>query len=690
MGFLVPAFLAGLVALAVPLLMHLRDRNEESPTRFPSLMFLVRLPIRSADRRRITDWPLLLLRALAVALLVFAFARPYLGSAAAVSTGERTRAVVLAMDRSLSMGHGSTWASALDSARALLDGLAGGDHLSLVLFDDDATVAHGWTTDHAAVRAVLETAAPVAAGTRFGSALRAARGLVAAAPPAALEVVLVSDLQRSGLAGTAGLDWPSDVTLRTALVGGAQRANASVSAVDVRRVLSGDRATVQVQARVTARELEAERPVRARLVLDGREVASRELRLTASGERTVVFDAVPAPAGVVRGAVVIDADALPGDDTFHFTVASDDQLRLALVVPDDLARDETLYLERALAIGRAPGVRLERRRPGTLDAATLDRAAMVFLWDIAPPAGAAGDRLSAWVRAGGGLVVHVGPRLGARRGVALAGAATTAGLADRRAGGGAVFGEHRPDHPLFTPFRSTPAALGAPRFFRYARLEPSAGTDVLARLDDGSPALLERREGEGRVILNALPLDARDGDLPLQPAFLPLMRRLALHGSGFESLPSARATGESWMPRGVRREPVIVRPDGGILRPESSAAGPTDAAIVLDRPGFYEAYESRVDGVPRAVVAANVPPGESDLTRADPRELLLGATTSEAIKANEGPGAAAIELETRQRGWRVLLGVMAALLVAETLLGARGWRGQARRATMQNTGETRG
>ena len=60
LGFLVPAFLAGLAAIAIPLLMHLRDRNEETPTRFPSLMFLVRLPIRTSDRRRVTDWPPLL------------------------------------------------------------------------------------------------------------------------------------------------------------------------------------------------------------------------------------------------------------------------------------------------------------------------------------------------------------------------------------------------------------------------------------------------------------------------------------------------------------------------------------------------------------------------------------------------------------------------------------------------------
>ncbi|MBX3174723.1 MAG: VWA domain-containing protein [Gemmatimonadaceae bacterium] len=674
MGFLVPAFLAGLVAVGVPVLMHLRDRNEETPTRFPSLMFLVRLPIRTSDRRRITDWPLLLLRAAAVALLVAAFARPYFGRVSAVDPGARTRAVVLVLDRSLSMSHGSTWAAALDSARAVLDGLRAGDHVALVTFDDEASVAQGWTTDHGSLRAVLDAITPGPRGTRMGAALRAARGLLSTAPPAAPEVVLVSDLQRSGLAGTAGLEWPQDAPLRTVVVAAARRPNVAISDVEARRVSSDGRASLQVQARLVAHELDASRALRATLVLGGREVATRELTLAAGGERGVVFDPVPAPAGLVRGEVRLTADELPGDDRFAFTVAAEDAIRVVALLPGNLDRDELLFFERALSIGRSPEVRVERRN-AALDAATLDRAAMVVLWDVPAP----GDEaLANWVRAGGGLVHYVGGRVAARRAALAFGAATAVGLADRRAAGGGVLGEHRGDHPLFTPFRTTPAALGAPRFWSYARLEPAAGSDVLARFDDGAAAVLERAEGEGRVIVSALPLDAREADLVLQPAFLPLVRRLALYGSGHEGAPAARRTGEAWVPRGVRRSPVVVAPDGALIRPEDGAA-----SVMLEQPGIYAAYEGRVDGAPRAIVAANAPAEESDLTQADPRELLLGASEGSAVGVAESAQAAALELETRQRGWRLLLLGALLCLLAETWLSSRGWRAQARRASIE-------
>lgn len=54
-AFLVPAFLAGVAALAVPIVLHLRDREEGRSIRFPSLMFLERLPIHTARWQRITE-----------------------------------------------------------------------------------------------------------------------------------------------------------------------------------------------------------------------------------------------------------------------------------------------------------------------------------------------------------------------------------------------------------------------------------------------------------------------------------------------------------------------------------------------------------------------------------------------------------------------------------------------------------
>jgi len=110
MSFLTPLFLVGISALAIPVLIHLIQRERKRVVVFPSLMFLRRIPYQSVRRRSIRHWLLLSLRALALLLLIAAFARPFFlqGALAARATGG-TREVVVLLDQSASMGYGDRW-----------------------------------------------------------------------------------------------------------------------------------------------------------------------------------------------------------------------------------------------------------------------------------------------------------------------------------------------------------------------------------------------------------------------------------------------------------------------------------------------------------------------------------------------------------------------------------------------------
>lgn len=678
LGLLVPAFLAGLIALAVPIYLHLRHSEKTKPFPFPSLMFIEKLSIRTSSRRRLVDIPLLILRALALILLILAFARPFFSKDVAAQMAQRPRAIVVLLDRSASMSHKDVWPAALDSARAAASTIGPNDQVAVILFDEEAEIAQAFTADKGPALAAINAAKPGQRGTRYAAALRAARQLLTAVPDATHEVVVVTDVQRSGVAGLAGLDLPTGMQIRAAGVGAKSRANSSIVGVDVRRISSGDRTTIATQARVVTRELAAPRRVRATLTLNGRASGSHEATLPASGDFTVAFDAVPLPAGRVTGVVTLEADDVPFDDSFTFTLPDEDELKVLLVVADDAASDETLFFERALAIGKAPTVTIERRRPGTIDSKALDKAALVVLWDTP----AMGTSLENWVRGGGGAVVVAGHRLTARLGSSPLYPATIGGTANRISDRGGTLGEVSIDHPLFAPFRDTRSSLGVARFAQYPRLDPTRGTDILARFDDGLPAILERREGAGRVIMLAVPLDADNGDLPRQPTFLPLMRRLVLHTSGHESSPLWRVTGESWNPQAIVREPVVSTPSGEILRPQADSAG---AAIALSEAGVYSLYDGRVGGEPAAIVAVNPPPGESDLTPVDPRELLLGVRISDDVVDAAHARAAPKELEGRQGLWRIALVIVVLVMMIETLLATRGWRATARQTTVGMT-----
>ncbi|MGE3511891.1 MAG: BatA domain-containing protein, partial [Vicinamibacterales bacterium] len=128
MSFLAPLFFAGLAAIAIPILVHLIQRERKRVVTFPSLMFVQKIPYQSVRRRRLRHWPLLLMRALAIALLVAAFARPFLRQgAAAIAAAGGSREVVILLDQSASMGYGDHFDRAKDAARTVINGLGAGD-----------------------------------------------------------------------------------------------------------------------------------------------------------------------------------------------------------------------------------------------------------------------------------------------------------------------------------------------------------------------------------------------------------------------------------------------------------------------------------------------------------------------------------------------------------------------------------
>src|SRR6266545_3992412 len=159
MSFLTPLFFVGLAAIAVPVLVHLIQRERKRVIEFPSLMFVRRIPYQSVRRRRIRHWPLLLLRAAAIALIVAAFARPFLRqSAVANAVTGGAREVVILLDQSASMGYGDHWVRAQEAARAVVRGLGQDDKATLVLFGRNAEENMRATSDRSRLEAAINAA----------------------------------------------------------------------------------------------------------------------------------------------------------------------------------------------------------------------------------------------------------------------------------------------------------------------------------------------------------------------------------------------------------------------------------------------------------------------------------------------------------------------------------------------------
>ena len=199
MSFLAPAFFVGLAALAIPVIIHLIQRERKTIVEFPSLMFLRRIPYQSVRRRRIRHWLLLLMRAAAMAMIVAAFARPFFrqGALASTATGGARELVVL-LDQSASMGYADHWDKARAAARQAIDTLTGEDRATLVLFASNAEENVRATPDRVRLKAAIDAARVGSGATRYGPALKLAESILSRSALQRKEALLISDFQKTG------------------------------------------------------------------------------------------------------------------------------------------------------------------------------------------------------------------------------------------------------------------------------------------------------------------------------------------------------------------------------------------------------------------------------------------------------------------------------------------------------------
>ena len=681
MAFLAPLFLAALAAIGAPVLLHMIQRQRTEVVEFPSLMFVRKIPFRSLRRQRIRHWLLLLMRCAALALLVAAFARPFLRSTALAVAGGGREVVVL-LDRSWSMAYGDRWDRAQAAARGAVQGMGPEDRATVVRFDSGAQAGARSTNDRASLLAAVNDAEIGAATTRFGPPLQLAQGILEDSDLPRLEVVLVSDFQRTGIDSAANTLLPPGTVLTPVAVAEEEETqNVSVVGVSVQRDTFAGAERATVTARLANRGTEPVERMRVALELNDFELEALPAAVEPASVASVTFAPFTVDDAAMPVSVRAQADALPHDDVFHFLVSPGDVVPV-LVVVNPAAPESSLYLERALDIGTSPSFAPVVRSVDELTVEDVEAATVVVLNDVAPPSGEAGNAITRFVEGGGGLFIVLGENARWPGGdfELLPGAA---GEAADRDGRGGVLGFVDYTHPVFELF-GTPRSgdLTTPRFFRYRPLDVQADAAVLARYDNGDVALAERPVGEGRVLVWTSTVDSFWNDLALKPIYLPLVHRavayLAAYRPPTEWLTAGQVLDLAQYPGAdgldlaggnlVVRDPTDDRVPVG-----SGGRDGRSGFIDLVEPGFYEIRDLDAEDVSVVRVAVNVDLAESSLAVADPQEL-VAAVTGRAGGDRTVAGQRELrpeDLERRQTMWWYLLIGAMGFLATETVLSNR-------------------
>ncbi len=544
MLFLNLLMLGGALAAAVPAALHLWARSRPRTVRWAAMHLLGGADASQRRRMRTEQILLLVLRILIPVALALLMAR-------ATLTGERLLAgdapvsLTVLFDDSASMQAGTRAKDAADAVAQVLSGLPrGSDAVILPLsgLGDDPAAA----TDLAGLAARVRASTASEAQADVPRRLAAVAPVITAAARADRLVLLVSDLQRGSWddAGSetrrqlakALTDLPAAPRLALLPVAAAPASNLVVSEITFNHELIGIGQPLRLRAGLRAYGPLAFPAIRLRLLIDGIEVASASAELPAGGSSEAMFPCTFPTSGshVVAVEAVASGDGIAGDSIARLSVAVADQVPVLVVdgSPDAAAMSGgAAYLDLALSPpgGAAPGLLRTTIVPaGRLDAKLLAASKVLILVNVRQLSDEQVTALTAFVHAGGGLLVFPGDRSDAawyarKLGELLPAAIGTVASAGRPAG----ILARRHEHPALRLFDDpTRASLAGIEVRAWFQLTPAVGATTPLLLDNNAPLLVERKHGAGRVLLCATAATPAWSNLPLRPAFVPLVQEL--------------------------------------------------------------------------------------------------------------------------------------------------------------------
>ncbi len=700
--FLSPLYLLGAAAVAVPIFIHLYYRQKAKIIFFSTIRFIRKSFERKARWLRIQDALLLLLRVLLFALIPLALAKPALRTSGAVPFLSRpTTAAVIVIDNSYSMGAIVDGTPAFERARAaakqVVDTFSAGDQVAVYLANSkmEGVIAE-LSLDRKAVQDALDGVALSSSTTQYGTFLDKCLEVLRSARAVNKEIFLFTDFQAHGwdLNGAPGQVLPPNTALYLVDCGREHTPNAAVTALTLDALPKVVGRPVKLYATIKNFS-DSSLDTTVNLFVGDKVAAQKAVSLQARGEEKVQFEHMFPAVGKYKISAVIINDLLETDNKRFAELTIAPRVRVLTVGGKKSGLNtlgDTFYLDVALR------PKLSRERPETqaidqkgINAAEITQQKLsdfnvVFLVNVPSLSDNQVLALEEYVSLGGDLGIFLGNNADADNySRQLAGERVERDnlLAGKFSAGtpGHVRTLRDLDlqHPLFSGLaKEARDDLFQARFQRAwdVQLTAQSKASVLARFDDGTPAILQKNVGRGKVLLFNMSADREWDTLPLRPVFPVFVHQIVrfLNGSKevadeiqigqsvpfVSSLDSGRAPWLVRRPDG-RLDTVVLRPEQGFLRGRYVADGP---------PGIYVAEREKEEPFTFAV---NLDTAESDLTRADTSKVVkyYGEKSVQLVSNVEQIQTSLKRSREGVRLWPIVLALVALLFVLENWLSNR-------------------
>ncbi|KIO78845.1 hypothetical protein TH53_01825 [Pedobacter lusitanus] len=666
MNFLYPGFLFSLLAVAIPILIHLFNFRKFKKIYFSNVAFLKAVTIQHSSREKLRNLLILICRILAIVFLAFAFARPYWSWGPAGSP-ENGNLVNIYLDNSYSMEAVNQEGSLLDEAKRKAKEIVKQFKINdkFQLTTNDFEGRHQRPVNSEELFRLIDEVRVSPAERTLQQVIN--RQNTAEAGKRNQYNYILSDFQEQ-FAGKSPLHTNPKSTLSLVRLKANTIPNVAVDSVWSLSPAHkpGDQEKFVVQLRNYSAQASPGIPVK--LIINNQQRALATLNIPAGKavRDTLKFSGLS--AGWQKAKISIK----------DFPVTFDDQLQFAFKVSTGLKvlqlTGETSEKYISALFGADPYFKLSTLSESAIVYAGFHHYNLIILSGLKTPSSGLAQELKTYMKNGGTVVIfpdlEVNPAVYASFLQALD-IPQSVSLSRDTVGVSSIALKNKVFNDVF---EEIPSKLDLPkinRHFVYAGNHQN-GREELMGLPLNQPFFSKYSAGKGRLYLCATSLNIRDSNLPQHPVFVPLIYKIAL--TSVQEQPLYYTIGKS---NYLQTAPVTLNPNQSLrlitdkqeVIPEIRQVPGQTLLYVADQiktPGIYELYKA--DSL-LSTYAFNQGRAESDMHYADDKALqtIFGSEKVNLTKPGGDLSWKAVE-NNRTELWKLCLVLCAVFLAVEALL----------------------
>ena len=678
MTFLSPSILWGLLAISIPIIIHLISLRHTRDTEFSTLRFIKSLKHETIRHLRIKQWLLVLLRTIAILCLILMFARPLMiGTSTGKLAGDVESRAVIVIDNSASMAVQTDDGTLLDRAKsslpAILEGLEGETTVELYQTNPPRKLFAGSHKESGTIMNRVNSIVQTNLNDNLWSVIDSVLHTVEASEPNR-ECFIISDFQSAPSFAVDSLvpnsDWKYYCILQPKV-----KNNISVSEVSILSQIKLPNHLVKLNTRVGNGGLTEKRNIPVELYLNDERVGQVVSHFQPSRFKDFMFQVYPGKTGIINGKIVIPDDDFPLDNFRNFELVIPNQIAVKVV---GRSVEELFLLDLALSAitGETELLLIDRHvSDDVVEQLFLSDIDILLLHNPANLSNSAIEDLQRFLMSGGGLIWFVGNDLNQTDPVAWPSLLKLPELIQtRRLDGESFFSASivEEDHSLFTDLDIKNMNEELPQVFGYNEVRLQMNHTPLIKLNNGHPLLVESKAFGSSGFVFTSPLNLRWNDLSVKGLLVPLLHRMLilLGTKEFNTQPLLVGQVKIIDIKGenINAEWILKTPNENEIKliPDY-----TNEKLLIKQTSELGSYNVFADGIFFTSFSTELSPHELPSIRIDGETLAkgLGIEQARIIEPLQHLGSVLKEIRYGRSIWRLLLYIALSCLVIESILG---------------------